>query len=139
MLDAVFMPIIGGVLIGTAALLLMALNGRIAGICSIVAGAILPGKDDRAWRWVFMLGLLAGTWLCHELLGLPVPTVEPSQNALVIISGLLVGYGTQLGSGCTSGHGVCGLGRLSLRSLVATLVFMFAGVVTVSLMRHVFV
>jgi hypothetical protein len=138
MLDTVFMPVIGGVLIGASALLLMAFNGRVAGICSIVAGAILPGKDDRAWRWVFMLGLLVGTWLCHQLIGLPVPVAEHSQSALVIISGLLVGYGTQLGSGCTSGHGVCGLGRLSLRSLVATLVFMSAGVVTVSLMRHVF-
>lgn len=126
----------GGVLIGFAAALLMLFNGRVAGICGILAAAVLPGEQDRAWRWMFLAGLPAGVILWHWLSGAPVPRETGASPWLVIAAGLLVGVGTQLGSGCTSGHGVCGIARLSPRSLVATLVFMGAGALTVAVARH---
>ena len=128
--------IIGGLLIGLSATLLLLFNGRIAGICGMVAAAVLPGGSDRAWRWLFLGGLLAGTLLWHLVSGAAVPTPTGASPWLVIAAGLLVGFGTQMANGCTSGHGVCGLGRLSPRSLVATISFMLAGAVTVYLLRH---
>lgn len=127
----------GGALIGLAAVVLLAGLGRIAGISGITGGALDPATpaDDRAWRWAFLLGLVAA-----PLLLLPVgivPAVTITDNVpLLIAAGLLVGVGTQIGSGCTSGHGVCGLARLSPRSLVATLTFMGVGGVTVFVLRH---
>lgn len=129
----------GGVLIGVAASLMVVLLGRITGISGIV-GALLDAqtwKHAAQWRWrlAFLAGLLAAPWVWQVFAPLPEVTM-PSQPLLIIAAGLLVGFGTRLGSGCTSGHGVCGLSRLSFRSLAATLVFMATGVLTVFVLRH---
>ncbi|MFE4106045.1 YeeE/YedE family protein [Almyronema epifaneia] len=126
----------GGALIGLSATLLLAFNGRIAGISGIVNGAIAFTRSE-IWRWFFIAGLLLGGALYeYGLATQPTPTSTFSPSAM-IIGGFLVGFGTRLGSGCTSGHGVCGLGRLSGRSLVAVLVFLTTGLITVFLTRHV--
>ena len=136
---SVFTPwsaLIGGALIGLAAVLLALFNGRIAGISGIVGALLPPQRQGGAWRWAFVLGMLAAT-LLYQLFA-PVPaSASPASWPVLVIAGLLVGFGTRLGSGCTSGHGVCGLSRLSLRSLVATLCFMATGFATVFIMRHV--
>ena len=136
-----FTPIsaaIGGALIGLSAVLLMALTGRIAGISGIFAGLINPQATDRAWRASFIVGLIAAP-LAAALLGHTVPTPRmPGSYITVVIGGLLVGFGTRLGSGCTSGHGICGIARLSPRSIVATGVFMMAAIIVVALTHHVF-
>jgi uncharacterized membrane protein YedE/YeeE len=126
----------GGVLIGFAAVLMMLLQGRIAGISGIVGGLLAPRADDFAWRAAFVIGMLGGAALAGAFVGIPALRDRP---ALVIIAaaGLLVGYGTRLGSGCTSGHGVCGLARLSPRSLVATGMFMASAAIVVFVTRHV--
>jgi uncharacterized membrane protein YedE/YeeE len=134
--ESLALALLGGSLIGASAALLMYLNGRIAGICGILAAAVLPGKGARAWRWLFIAGLPLGVVLWHAVSGLPAPVPASGSPWLVLAAGFIVGVGTRLGSGCTSGHGVCGLARLSPRSLVATLVFMSAGAVTVAVMRH---
>lgn len=126
----------GGLLLGTSAVLLLLLHGRIAGISGIVWGAV-SAQPDNAWRWTFIVGLVAGPLLYHTLSGAPYPTASSLQWWHAVAGGLLVGFGTRMGSGCTSGHGVCGLGRLSLRSLAATLTFMATGIATVYLIRHV--
>jgi uncharacterized membrane protein YedE/YeeE len=126
----------GGVLVGIAAAMLALLNGRIAGISGVVGGLLKPAKGDLAWRVAFVLGLV-GAPLAYALFsGLPRPQIDAGTGALVL-AGLLVGIGTRYGSGCTSGHGVCGISRLSPRSLVATLAFMGAGFVTVYVTRHI--
>ncbi|MEE4209331.1 MAG: YeeE/YedE family protein [Parvularcula sp.] len=127
--------LLGGGMIGLAAVLLMLRHGRIAGISGIVSGALLPPDGERGWRASFVLGLLAPGILL-SLLGAAPEAVFTAGPLLLVLAGLLVGFGTRLGSGCTSGHGVCGLARLSRRSLVAVLVFMAAGFVTVTLLRH---
>ncbi|MDX1609837.1 MAG: YeeE/YedE family protein [Halofilum sp. (in: g-proteobacteria)] len=126
----------GGALIGLAAVLLLGGLGRIAGISGILGGALERPRGDTAWRWWFLAALLAGAAL-HRLLD-PV-SVTPRTGypvLLLLAAGLLVGLGTRLGSGCTSGHGVCGLAGLSPRSLVATVTFIAAGMLTVWLLRH---
>jgi uncharacterized membrane protein YedE/YeeE len=124
---------IGGVLIGIASWLLWWGLGRIAGVSSITADTLsAPGNPDN-WRWAFLAGLIVGGSLLGQ--SLEIPTLPTRPLYLLIPAGLLVGLGTVWGSGCTSGHGVCGLGRLSLRSLVAVLTFMAAGMATVTLMR----
>lgn len=136
-----FTPIsglIGGVLIGASSSLLLWLNGRIAGISGIVTGALARPSEDSAWRWLFLVGMLVGAvvefwlWPGNRAFdgGLPWP--------VFLLAGVLVGFGTNLGSGCTSGHGVCGLARLSPRSLVAVLTFMATGTLTVFIVRHIF-
>ncbi len=125
----------GGVLIGIAAAMLVLLNGRIAGISGIVGGLLTPRSADIAWRVAFVAGLIAAPLLTALLAQNPAPRIEGGFGTLVI-AGLLVGVGTSWGSGCTSGHGVCGLSRLSPRSLVATSAFLLAGVVTVYIARH---
>lgn len=126
----------GGALIGSAAVVLMAANGRIAGIAGIVGGLFGAKADDVGWRLALILGLLMGPWLAAPLTGgLPAITVA-APMPIVVVAGLLVGFGARLGSGCTSGHGVCGLARLSPRSLVATTVFMVTGFATVFVVRH---
>lgn len=130
------MPLIGGLLIGASAVILLLFLGRIAGAGGIIWGAI-SAEPDNAWRWLFIVGLLAGPVLYHTLSGTPYPTASPLQWWYAVIAGLLVGFGVKLGSGCTSGHGVCGIGRLSPRSLVATIVFMAFGIATVYGIRHV--
>lgn len=125
----------GGALIGLAAVVLAWCNGRIAGISGIVAGLLVPRRGDSAWRVSFVLGLLCAPLLFALYRTLPVVDIGASAVDLVL-AGLLVGVGTRYGSGCTSGHGVCGLSRLSPRSLVATMCFMFTGFVTTWLLRH---
>ncbi|HXV24872.1 MAG TPA: YeeE/YedE thiosulfate transporter family protein [Alphaproteobacteria bacterium] len=135
-----FTPIsalVGGIIIGGSAILLMVLLGRIAGISGIVGGLLPPPAGEAGWRLAFLFGLVAGPVL-WGLVGGFVPPVEVTSAIPVLIAGgLLVGFGTSLGSGCTSGHGVCGLARLSPRSLVATLTFMAVAVATVFVTRHV--
>ena len=127
----------GGVLIGLAATLLLWLNGRIAGISGIFGGVLLPKSGDSAWRAAFLIGLIVAAGLYMALVpGAPLPRTDFSRAGLVL-AGVLVGFGTRMGSGCTSGHGVCGLGRLSLRSLVAVVTFMATAIVTTFLVRHV--
>jgi uncharacterized protein len=133
--------LLGGVLIGLATALLILGAGRVAGIAGIVGGALRglvhglpPGRD--AIRWAFIGGLLAAPWLWRVVAPLP-DAVSSAGPGLLVVAGLLVGFGVRLGNGCTSGHGVCGLSRLSMRSLGNVLAFMTAGVATVVLMRHV--
>ena len=127
----------GGTLIGFAALLLLLFNGRIAGISGIFGGVLAPAKGEFGWRAAFVGGLLVGGAVM--LLLMPEHFVIGIDRSLgaVAAAGLLVGFGTRLGNGCTSGHGVCGLARFSLRSLVATLSFMLAGGITVYVIHHV--
>ncbi|HET7672515.1 MAG TPA: YeeE/YedE thiosulfate transporter family protein [Burkholderiales bacterium] len=126
----------GGMLIGVAAAMLLLLNGRIAGISGIVGGLFRPIAGDVAWRVAFVAGLLVSPVAVALFARTPFPRIEAGFGTL-LVAGLLVGLGTAYGSGCTSGHGVCGLSRLSPRSLVATAAFMVAGVATVFIMRHV--
>ena len=125
----------GGLLIGLAAALLVLFNGRIAGISGILGGALRPAKGDIGWRIAFLLGLIVAPLVYQLVAALPARQIDTSPAAL-IAAGLLVGVGTRYGSGCTSGHGICGLARLSLRSLIATLTFMGAGIATVFVARH---
>ena len=126
----------GGMLVGLSALILMLFNGRVAGISGILAGAL---QHRAPWRVLFLLGLVAGAWLALTLgwASMPAFTTLPGWP-LVLLAGLLVGVGTRLGNGCTSGHGICGMGRLSTRSVVATLTFMGMGVATVFFTHHMF-
>ncbi len=125
----------GGVLIGISTALFLLLNGRIAGISGILGGLLRPAAGDIAWRVVFILGLVGSPLLFQMFSPLPAVQID-ADTATLIVAGLLVGVGTRYGSGCTSGHGVCGLSRLSPRSLVATGAFMAAGFVTVFVVRH---
>jgi uncharacterized membrane protein YedE/YeeE len=126
----------GGALIGLAAAALLALRGRIAGISGILGGALVPSEGGRGWRIAFLLGLPLGAGLAW-MAGVETPLLTEGRPALLLGAGLLVGFGTQMGSGCTSGHGVCGLARGSARSLVATGVFMGVAALTVFVTRHV--
>jgi uncharacterized membrane protein YedE/YeeE len=134
-----FTPIpslLGGMILGLAATLYVLLHGRILGISGIVSGLVHPKKEDWSWRLAFVIGLLTAPFLAALFFGI-LPVIEVDANWLtVIIAGLLVGFGVQYGSGCTSGHGICGLSRLSPRSLVATLSFMTAGFLVVFIIRH---
>lgn len=127
----------GGIVLGLAAALFILINGRVLGISGILGGMVFPRPGDSTWRLSFLLGMLAAPvtlgWLAPELM--VAPRIEAS-HVTVVIAGLLVGLGTRYGSGCTSGHGVCGLSSLSPRSLVATLAFMCAGFATVYVARH---
>ena len=126
----------GGLLIGISTAMFLLFNGRIAGISGILGGLLRPTAGDAGWRIAFLLGLLAAPLLYG--LAAPLPSVRiDATTTTLIVAGLLVGIGTRYGSGCTSGHGVCGLSRLSLRSTVATAVFMLAGFATVYIVRHV--
>ena len=129
----------GGVLLGVASSLFILLNGRILGISGILGGLLLPKSNDTVWRITFLLGMGAAPvvygWLAPADM-IQAPRIDAGFG-LIVVAGLLVGLGTRYGSGCTSGHGVCGLSRLSPRSLVATMSFMLAGFVTVAFMRHV--
>jgi len=134
-----FTPIsaaIGGALIGLAAVLLMLSTGRIAGISGVFGGLIGLATPDRGWRLAFIAGLILAP-LTGVLAGYPPSEPQmPASWAVIVIAGLLVGFGTRLGSGCTSGHGVCGVARLSPRSIVATMVFMGVAIAVVAVTRH---
>ena len=129
---------IGGILIGLGAALMMVFNGRIAGISGIFDGVVLPQRGSVGWKGAFVAGLLVGGVAFHAFRPdlFAVPEGLRSLPAF-IVGGIFVGFGTRLGNGCTSGHGVCGMGRLSRRSLVATLSFMAAGAITVYVTQHV--
>jgi uncharacterized membrane protein YedE/YeeE len=130
----------GGALIGVAAMVLFLTLGRIAGISGMIAATFRPGvpRGERAWRAAFLLGLIGGPLLAVGLLGRPVVEPSPASPVLLVVAGLAVGIGTGLANGCTSGHGVCGLSRLSPRSLAATAAFMAFGFLTASVLRHLF-
>jgi uncharacterized membrane protein YedE/YeeE len=135
LMNAYLMPLTGGVLLGVSAMWLLLSLGRIAGISGIAWGSL--AGPERVWRSLFLVGLLLGGLLTHSVIGQPVPAESATPLWLITTSGLLVGLGTRMGGGCTSGHGVCGLGRRSPRSLVATLTFMTLGVITVFIMQSV--
>lgn len=131
-----WMSLAGGVLLGLASALFILLNGRVLGISGIVAGLLRPRAGDTGWRLAFVLGLLAAPAV-HALAAGPLPPVRIDASwGVLVLAGLLVGVGTRYGAGCTSGHGVCGLSRLSPRSLVATLAFTGTGFATVFVARH---
>jgi uncharacterized membrane protein YedE/YeeE len=134
-MDAFIAPLIGGLLIGISSLGMLALLGRITGISGIFCGAITL-QPEGLYRWGFLLGLLVGPLLYHGLSNTGAPAPSEAGALLTIVAGLLVGFGTRYGGGCTSGHGVCGIGRLSPRSIAATCTFMAAGFVTVFIARH---
>lgn len=134
--DSILRGLVGGALIGLSAVLLLAFNGRIAGISGIMGGLVFKdGSGDRAWRAVFLLGLVLAAALAAQL-PIPTPASTPLHAPALLMAGLLVGFGTRLGSGCTSGHGICGLARFSKRSFAAVIVFMGFGFLTVLLIRH---
>ena len=126
----------GGAIIGLAAMLFALFNGRVTGISGIVGGLLRPSLPDAPWRAAFLAGLIVAPVVYRLFAGPPNLTIDANYPTLVL-AGILVGLGTRYGSGCTSGHGVCGLSRLSLRSLVATLAFMAAGFATVFATRHI--
>jgi len=140
-METAFTPIAslsGGTLIGAAAVLLMAVHGRIAGATGILTGVLVPkGASDWIWRAAFLAGMVTGPALYLALFGVPIELSVPVSSALLALGGLIVGSGVVLGNGCTSGHGVCGLARLSGRSLAATLTFMVITALTVFILRHV--
>lgn len=125
----------GGILLGIATAMFLLLNGRVLGISGIASGLLRPERGDALWRVLFLAGLLAAPLVLGSLYPLPVPRFDTGW-AMLMVAGLLVGWGTRLGSGCTSGHGICGIARLSPRSLVATLCFMATGFATVFVVRH---
>jgi uncharacterized membrane protein YedE/YeeE len=127
--------LLGGVLIGTAAAMFALLNGRIAGVSGVLGGLFKPARHDIGWRVAFVAGLVVAPAVYALFAVLPLPVIDAGWGA-VAAAGLLVGIGTRYGAGCTSGHGICGLSRLSPRSLVATLAFMSAGFATVFVVRH---
>ena len=128
---------IGGALIGLSSVLLMLLTGRIAGISGIFGGCLGFGINDKGWRIAFIAGLVLAPLIAVRIgYAMPLPQM-PASWIIVIVAGVLVGFGTRLGGGCTSGHGICGIARLSARSIVATAIFMFTAIVVVALTRHV--
>ena len=132
-MDQFITPLAGGLLLGISAIWLLLSVGRVAGISGILWGLI--AGPDRHWRWLFMAGLLLGGAVTHFVGGHTIPAPSNAPPWLLAVSGMLVGIGTRMGGGCTSGHGVCGLGRRSPRSLVATLTFMAFGVITVCVLQ----
>lgn len=132
-----FQPLIGGLLIGVAAGIYLLFNGKIMGASGIIGGLLSPRLNkDYVEKLVFIFGMMLAPWFF--LIFSDLPKIEVSENiSLLIVAGLLVGFGTRMGSGCTSGHGVCGMGRLSKRSIIAVLVFMASAIVTVFIQNHI--
>lgn len=132
-------PLLGGMLIGLSATILLLINGKVAGISGVLSGLLQPKKKDRAWRILFVLGVMFGGALASST-GFSFPDSFSNANmGVVMLAGLLVGIGTKLGNGCTSGHGICGIGRMSVRSLVATMVFMATAAIVVFVRLHLMV
>ena len=132
-LESFTLPLVGGLLLGASAMWLLLSVGRIAGISGVIWGAL--AGPERSWRWMFLIGLLLGGVITHFVIGKALPDPSRTPMWIVAVSGLLVGMGTRMGGGCTSGHGVCGLGQRSPRSAVATLTFMALGIITVAVMQ----
>ncbi len=133
-----YSAITGGLLIGISACVLLLFAGRIAGLSGIINGIIRPEKGELSWRAIFVVSLLAGAAIHYYFFIHPAFIKDTFSPFQMLVGGFLVGFGAHLGGGCTSGHGVCGLGRLSLRSLIATITFMLTAVITVYIFRHVF-
>lgn len=129
------LALIGGAIIGIAVSIMLLTNGRVTGISGIIGGILAPKKGDLQWRIFFVLGLLSGGWLISYLRPSSIGPALSTPTWSVVVAGLLVGFGTMMGSGCTSGHGVCGISRLSPRSLAATIAFMTAGGLAVILFK----
>ncbi|WP_456294583.1 YeeE/YedE family protein [Vibrio sp. AK197] len=127
----------GGILLGLSAILMLLLNGKVAGISGILAGLLKPKSADFSWRLLFVVGLISGGIWAASVYTTAVPIVYSSSMMMLAVAGFLVGVGTRLGNGCTSGHGICGIGRLSKRSIVATCVFMGVAALTVFFRLHV--
>ena len=135
-MDNYYLPLFGGLLIGAAVSLMLYLNGRVTGVSGIIYGAtVTPKKGDMAWRWYFISGMLIGGFILKLNRPEAFSGGLPTQDWTLVVAGLLVGFGTVLGSGCTSGHGVCGTSRLSPRSLAATVIFILSGVIAVFVLR----
>jgi uncharacterized protein len=128
----------GGLLLGIATAMFLLLNGRVLGISGIASGLLRPTRGDTFWRVLFFAGLVASPWVLGSFYEVPAPRFDNGWSTLVV-AGLLVGFGTRMGAGCTSGHGICGIARLSPRSILATLCFMAMGFATVFVVRHLFV
>ncbi len=127
----------GGALIGVSVALLLLFNGRIGGISGIMNGALFAAKGDRLWRLIFLTGLVLGAFIFqHWVPNFTIPR-QHYPALLLVLGGFLIGFGTRMSGGCTSGHGICGLATLSIRSLIATLTFMATGMITVYIIRHV--
>lgn len=137
MLESIIWALLGGMLIGLAATLLMLLNGRIAGISGILSGVFFQIKGDVLWRIAFIVGLLAGGLVAPFIFQRPFVFELNASLPMLIAGGFLVGFGTRMGSGCTSGHSVCGIARFSWRSIIATITFILSAMLTVALIRHV--
>ena len=136
---AAFDPVsalLGGALIGIASVLLMALNGRIAGVSGILGGTLAAARGDKLWRAAFIAGLVSAPIVVGLFAEQLFEPTMPTSWLLIVVSGLLVGFGSRLGGGCTSGHGVCGIARLSKRSIAATAIFMASAAMTVAFVRH---
>lgn len=132
-----WISLLGGMLLGLSATLLLLFNGKIAGISGILAGIIKPVKRDLFWRIIFVLGMVTGGSIGMNWLGATIPEQYNISYPMLALAGLLVGLGTKIGNGCTSGHGICGMGRLSTRSIVATCVFMLVAIITVFIRLHI--
>lgn len=135
-MNTVLYPLIGGGLIGFAVTLMLLFNGRVTGISGIVASSLSKPSRDGLWRWMFLAGMILGGILMHMANPDLFTNISGRSPIVVLIAGLLVGYGTVMGSGCTSGHGICGVSRFSARSLVATLTFMLFGFIAVQAVRY---
>jgi uncharacterized membrane protein YedE/YeeE len=127
--------LLGGLLIGSASVLLLSLAGRVAGVSGILWGAV-SAQATHLWRWLFLVGLVLGAAIAHQAFNAPLPQASDLPRGAAILGGLLVGLGVKVGNGCTSGHGVCGIGLSSGRSAAATVTFMACGILTVFVLRH---
>ncbi|MDG3085437.1 YeeE/YedE thiosulfate transporter family protein [Vibrio hannami] len=126
----------GGILLGISATILLLFNGKIAGISGVLTGLLTPKSNDYSWRFLFFAGMILGGFISTAFLGAHIPTEFAATPMMIAVAGLLVGIGTKLGNGCTSGHGICGIGRLSHRSIIATCVFMLTAGITVFFRLH---
>lgn len=135
-LNSYLTPLIGGALIGFSVTLMLYFNGRVTGISGIIASSL--SKPDRTglWRWLFLVGMILGGGLMQAIKPELFINLSGRGDAIVLLAGLFVGYGTVMGSGCTSGHGVCGISRFSIRSLIATATFMISGFLTVQIVSY---
>ena len=138
MMESILKALAGGAIIGTAVTLMLWLNGRVTGISGIINGALCRPRKDSLWRYTFLAGLLAGGGVLYAVNPAVFENTTARSLPEVAVAGILVGFGTVLGSGCTSGHGVCGISRWSIRSIVATIVFIASGVVAVQVFKNFF-
>ncbi|MCR4336364.1 MAG: YeeE/YedE thiosulfate transporter family protein [Candidatus Omnitrophica bacterium] len=132
-----FSSISGGLLIGAAAAILLLFNGKVLGVSGIVSRALLAFREKAVWQIVFLIGLIFGTVLYRLIFPYQLSLSIEASETVLMIAGLLVGFGTNLGSGCTSGHGICGIARFSRRSIIATIIFMLAAMITVYVTKHI--